>query len=171
MATKHRHTAARRPRELDPRRRGRALVIAHRHALAAREQTPHEQALARATHDRATGSDRDHDRLLVQMRAANEQLLLATLRADELAEETAASRSVLDDHAADREARKRAKDEFLAMLVYELSDPRAPIVSALALLAASEPSVHARERAVIEMQVRYLVDLVHGLPAIRDDGN
>ncbi len=171
MASKDGQRAGRTPRGLDPIRRGRAQVTAHRLALAARDQTPQEAALARRERAAAHGSNRDHDRLLVQMRAANEQLLLATLRADELAEETAASRSVIDDHAADRESRKRAKDEFLAMLVYELSDPRAPIVSALALMAAHEPTVHARERAVIEMQVRYLVDLVHGLPAIRDDGN
>jgi len=168
MVKKDGTRAARTPRELDPVRRGRALVIAHRNALAARESTIREQAVACRKREQ---EDRAQYQLLDQLRAVNEQLLLATIRADELDEENAASRSVIDDQTADRQSRKRAKDEFLAMLVYELSDQRAPIVSALALMAEHEPAVHVRERAVIELQLRYLIDVVSGLPAIHDEGN
>jgi signal transduction histidine kinase/ActR/RegA family two-component response regulator len=56
----------------------------------------------------------------------------------------------------------RAKDEFLAMLGHELRNPLAPIVSALELMALRGDG-GAKERRVIERQVRHLSRLVDDL--------
>jgi signal transduction histidine kinase len=83
------------------------------------------------------------------MRAANEQLVLASMRADELVEQAKAS--------------ERVKDEFLAMLGHELRNPLAPISSALELMAMRSPEVFVTERALIERQVKHMVRLVDDL--------
>ena len=56
-----------------------------------------------------------------------------------------------------------AKDEFLAMLGHELRNPLAPIVTALELMDLRGEAHFARERAMIERQVRHLVRLVDDL--------
>lgn len=61
------------------------------------------------------------------------------------------------------EAANRAKDEFLAMLGHELRNPLAPILTALQLLELRGIEAVERERAVIERQVRHLVELVDDL--------
>ena len=90
--------------------------------------------------------EREH--LIDQMREANEALLLAALRTEELMEALHTS--------------NRAKDEFLAMLGHELRNPLAPIVTALDLLSMQEDS-HQREHAVIRRQVMHLAHLVDDL--------
>ncbi|HET7586874.1 MAG TPA: ATP-binding protein [Gammaproteobacteria bacterium] len=57
----------------------------------------------------------------------------------------------------------RAKDEFLAMLGHELRNPLAPIFTALQLMRMRQPEALARERNVIESQVRHLAGLVDDL--------
>ncbi len=61
------------------------------------------------------------------------------------------------------EAANRAKDEFLAMLGHELRNPLAPILTALQLMRLRDVQGGAREREVIERQVRHLVALVDDL--------
>jgi signal transduction histidine kinase/ActR/RegA family two-component response regulator len=98
----------------------------------------------------------DRERLIGQMRDANEKLVIATVRADELVEQADASRAqlaVID----------RAKDQFLAMLGHELRNPLAPILAALDLMALRDPEAFERERSVIQRQVHHLVRLVDDL--------
>lgn len=83
------------------------------------------------------------------MRAANEQLVLTAMRADELVEQAKAS--------------ERVKDEFLAMLGHELRNPLSPILSALELMAMRSPETFVEERALIERQVKHMVRLVDDL--------
>jgi CheY-like chemotaxis protein/nitrogen-specific signal transduction histidine kinase len=62
------------------------------------------------------------------------------------------------------EAANRAKDEFLAMLGHELRNPLAPILTALQLMSLRDGAdATARERSVIDRQVRHLVRLVDDL--------
>lgn len=56
----------------------------------------------------------------------------------------------------------RAKDDFLAMLGHELRNPLAPIVAALELMRAKDPTMTA-ERAAMERQVHHVVRLVDDL--------
>ncbi len=70
-----------------------------------------------------------------------------------------------DQKCAEVQARasNRAKDEFLAVLGHELRNPLAPILTALDLMAMSDPTVFKRERDVIERQVKHLAHLVDDL--------
>ena len=61
------------------------------------------------------------------------------------------------------EAANRAKDEFLALLGHELRNPLAPILTALELMKLRDSDALARERAVIERQVKHVVRLVDDL--------
>ena len=54
----------------------------------------------------------------------------------------------------------RRKDEFLAMLGHELRNPLAPILTALELMKLRGIDIFARERSVIERQVRHVARLV-----------
>jgi PAS domain S-box-containing protein len=64
---------------------------------------------------------------------------------------------------ADAERASRAKDEFLAMLGHELRNPLAPIVATLQLLRLRGGDAGARERTIIERQVKHLTTLVDDL--------
>jgi PAS domain S-box-containing protein len=73
---------------------------------------------------------------------------------------------LLDEARAAKEAAEQAnrvKDEFLAMLGHELRNPLAPIVTAVQLMHARRSDAFARERLVIERQVRHLGRLVDDL--------
>ncbi|WP_240807872.1 ATP-binding protein [Polyangium spumosum] len=61
------------------------------------------------------------------------------------------------------ESANRSKDEFLAMLGHELRNPLAPITTALYLMRIRAGDAAARERAVIERQVKHLAQLVDDL--------
>jgi len=54
----------------------------------------------------------------------------------------------------------RRKDEFLAMLGHELRNPLAPILTALELMKLRDADLFARERQVIDRQVRHVARLV-----------
>ncbi|MGH8116697.1 MAG: PAS domain S-box protein, partial [Rhodanobacteraceae bacterium] len=69
----------------------------------------------------------------------------------------------LREREAQLQRASRAKDEFLAMLGHELRNPLAPITTTLELMKLRAPETFARERGVIEGQVRYLTDLVDDL--------
>lgn len=99
-------------------------------------------------------SARQHEErghLVEQLREANENLLLATLKAQQLREE------------ADAGARRQS--EFLAMLAHELRNPLAPIRMASALLAR-EPALSPQLQNlqdIIERQVSHLTGLLDDL--------
>jgi signal transduction histidine kinase len=71
--------------------------------------------------------------------------------------------------AAEAEARRQAelasrnKDDFLALLGYELRNPLAPIVTALHIIKLRGGDPFERERTVIERQVQHVVRLVDDL--------
>lgn len=56
-----------------------------------------------------------------------------------------------------------AKDEFLAMLGHELRNPLSPIVTALELMKLRGESGSAKERGIIERQVKHVIRLVDDL--------
>ena len=89
--------------------------------------------------------------LVSQLRDANQNLVLAAIRAQVLQEEA--------------EGRNNRQNEFLAMLAHELRNPLAPISAAAALLklpGADERRVrHASE--VIGRQVKHMTELVDDL--------
>jgi two-component system, sensor histidine kinase len=113
------------------------LVAAREEALAAREEA--EKANGRL------------ERLVVELREANEHLVLAAMR--EQAARDLAARS------------NRIKDEFLPMLAHELRNPLAPILGAVALLArlqTADPQL-AWIHDVIKRQVGQIVHLLDDL--------
>jgi signal transduction histidine kinase/CheY-like chemotaxis protein len=71
----------------------------------------------------------------------------------------------IDNARLFRDAREidRKKDEFLAMLSHELRNPLAPILAALDVMNARDPSAFANERAIVSRHVRHLVRLVDDL--------
>ncbi len=81
--------------------------------------------------------------------------VVAKRRAEALAEALRHSEQALKDA-------NRRKDEFLALLGHELRNPLAPIVTALQLMRLRGEGSE-RERAVIERQVRHMVQLVDDL--------
>jgi PAS domain S-box-containing protein len=92
-------------------------------------------------------------------------LALATLLADRAAQavrhaQLYAAASEARSHA---EQANRAKDEFLAMLGHELRNPLAPMLTALQLMKMRAPDELARERAIVERQVKHMVALVDDL--------
>jgi signal transduction histidine kinase/ActR/RegA family two-component response regulator len=153
-------------------------------AVEHREQELRERAEAEAAR-------REREHLLAQMREANERLVVAMLRADELVEEASearasasevasleaearrqaesaanqlrASEQALRVSASEAQANIRATDEFVAMLGHELRAPLAPILIALDLIAIDESDTHKREHTIIERQVKHLVRLVDDL--------
>jgi len=99
-------------------------------------------------------SDRDYDALWEEnaiLRAANQNLLLATFGAEDLR-----------DHA---EAAHRRQNEFLAMLAHELRNPLAPIGMASAMLGKMPaPSVQLLQiKTIIDRQVGQLARLLDDL--------
>jgi len=134
---------------------------------------------------------RERERLIQQLREANERLVIATIRSDLLAEEAVSERALAAARAAveaelrhDAESRtaelrasheklkasesearasNRAKDDFLAMLGHELRNPLAPILLALDLIAMDTADSHRREHVIIKHQITQLNQLVDDL--------
>jgi signal transduction histidine kinase len=69
----------------------------------------------------------------------------------------------LEDAVRRRAEADRRKDEFLAMLGHELRNPLAPVLTALELMKLRGDGTAAREREIIERQVRHLGRLVDDL--------
>jgi signal transduction histidine kinase len=86
-----------------------------------------------------------------QLRAANQNLVLASVRAQILQEQA--------------EERNRQQNEFLAMLAHELRNPMAPISNAANLLAkiASAHPLLPQIQGVISRQVEHMAHLIHDL--------
>ncbi|MEO8655628.1 MAG: histidine kinase dimerization/phospho-acceptor domain-containing protein, partial [Ramlibacter sp.] len=120
-------------------------------ALAAREAAVrlHEGAADAAAHP--FGSAAQAEARNLELREANEHLVVATLQA-----------GALKDAA---ETAHRRQDEFLAMLAHELRNPLAPIRSALAVLERPDCSEATRDKMhdVVGRQVRHMVRLIDDL--------
>jgi signal transduction histidine kinase len=93
--------------------------------------------------------------------AARERAAMERLQARHA--ELLGERKRLAEVLAQAQAASRAKDEFLAMLSHELRNPLSPIVTALDLMALGSAGPFAKERAVLERQVRHLRQLVDDL--------
>jgi signal transduction histidine kinase/ActR/RegA family two-component response regulator len=134
---------------------------------------------------------RERDRLIQQLREANERLVIATIHSDVLVDEAVSDRALAaqsaaveaelrhdaESHAAElrashevlqaseSEARasNRAKDDFLAMLGHELRNPLAPILLALDMIAMDASDPHTREHVIIKHQITQLTQLVDDL--------
>lgn len=91
------------------------------------------------------------ERRVAQLRAVNEKLVLATLKAQQL--------------QTDAERVQRRQIEFLALLAHELRNPLAPLRTGLDILEAGsdDPAVNAEARAMMNRQLRQLVHLVDDL--------
>ncbi len=165
-------------------RRSSAEQLEREHTISLRERAL--RAMAEADSARL-----ERERLMIQMRQANERLVIATLRADELVEQAVAAHAMAAETAAAEgerrrraeaaatqllasenalranerkaRARERAKDEVLAMLGHELRNPLAPILLALDLIGMDTSDAHRREHTIIERQVKQLVRLVDDL--------
>lgn len=89
--------------------------------------------------------------LVSQLRSANQNLVLAAVRAQVLQEEA--------------EARNRQQNEFLAMLAHELRNPLAPISAAAQLLKLSGADERRVQQSsdVISRQVKHMTELVDDL--------
>lgn len=134
---------------------------------------------------------RERDRLIQQLREANERLVIATIHSDVLVDEAVSDRALAAQSAAveaelrhDAEsqaaelrashevlrasetqarASNRAKDDFLAMLGHELRNPLAPILLALDVIAMDTGDPHRREHLIIKHQITQLTQLVDDL--------
>jgi signal transduction histidine kinase/ActR/RegA family two-component response regulator len=149
----------------------RELLVKRRESgVFFRERAVSDKALALDAREALARAHEERDRLVAQMREANEQLVLTALRAEQLLEEAAHARAIADTARAKleqtelalREASHR-KDEFLAMLGHELRNPLAPIQTALDLMNMRAEPGSRREREVIGRQVRYMTDLIDDL--------
>jgi len=89
--------------------------------------------------------------LLAQLRTANENLVLATVKAQALQE--------------DADLRNRRQNEFLAMLAHELRNPMAPISNAAQLLkkVTSAHPMLPKLQEIIDRQVHHMVHLLDDL--------
>ncbi|MEB0136319.1 hybrid sensor histidine kinase/response regulator [Actimicrobium sp. CCC2.4] len=127
-----------------------ATAVLQAETAALREQVMSLQAEIR--HLRTVVSQNEsRDENMVQLREANENLVLATFGAQDL--------------QASAEADNHAKEEFLSMLAHELRNPLAPIVMANALigkLLSAHPML-PRLHGIIDRQARHLKRLVEDL--------
>lgn len=91
----------------------------------------------------------EHEQRYVQLREANQQLVMAALNAQEL-------------QAASEQAQRR-QTEFLAVLAHELRTPLTPIRIAAAMMGSKRKDSLPRMQAVIEQQVVHMSRLVSDL--------
>lgn len=91
----------------------------------------------------------EHEQQYVQLREANQQLVLAALNAQQL-------------QAASEQAQQR-QTEFLAVLAHELRTPLTPIRIAATMMGGKRKDSLPRMQAVIEQQVAHMSRLVSDL--------
>jgi signal transduction histidine kinase len=173
------------------RRVGERAKHAREQAVSERERTLELRDRALCAVAEADAAREERERLMGQMREANEKLVLATIRAEELVERAVAARALAHQSATIEAERRRhaeviatqllasenalrsrerkaqatirAKDEFVAMLGHELRSPLAPILLALDLIALDAGDTHEREHRIIARQVHQLARLVDDL--------
>lgn len=139
----------------------------------------------------ADDARRDRERLMLEMREANEKLVLASLHADDLVQEAGLAKALMAERAAaEAEGRQRAEElamqllasekalrasehraqessramgEFVAMVGHELKSPLAPILLVLDLIAQDRADPYKRQHGILERHIRQLVMLVEDL--------
>ncbi len=126
---------------------------------AERAELVHLREEVRQLHAHARAQNAAHERMLTDMREANQRLVLAHLREDRLQEAVANARVASEK----RVWATRAKDELIAMLGHELRNPLAPIRSILERLRVQGETALARERELIERHAESLAALVDEL--------
>jgi len=136
-------------------RQGEAVLCERMAALAKREAAAAawvDSASARDEEQRAGAAAKTElDTQNNELRQANEQLILATLEAQELRDEAVAAR--------------RRQDEFLAMLAHELRNPLGPIRNSVEILVRL-PETQPAPRpvlAIIRRQVEHMARLLDDL--------
>jgi signal transduction histidine kinase/ActR/RegA family two-component response regulator len=100
----------------------------------------------------------DRQSLLEQLRDANEQLVVGSMRAQGLADEADASR-------ADAETANRLKDEFLAILSHELRTPLSAVLGWASLLGSGQldPARTVNAIRTIERNAKLLARIIDDL--------
>jgi signal transduction histidine kinase/ActR/RegA family two-component response regulator len=107
----------------------------------------------------------DRERVVIEMREANEKLVLATVWADELAEKANESEARYRTLTENLKLADLRKDEFLALLAHELRNPMAAISMALSMLELVEGDAAktTKHRETAQRQMGSLVRLVDDL--------
>jgi PAS domain S-box-containing protein len=110
---------------------------------------------------------RSRERVFSRTPVGEPELVLGVAR--DVTERVRADRERDELLAREQQARRqaeeasRAKDEFLAMLGHELRNPISPMLTALNLMRMRGGDALARERTIVERQVKHLVRLVDDL--------
>ncbi|HET9595894.1 MAG TPA: ATP-binding protein [Anaeromyxobacteraceae bacterium] len=110
---------------------------------------------------------RSRDRVFSRTPDGEPELVLGVAR--DVTERVRSDRERDELLAREQQARRqaeeasRAKDEFLAMLGHELRNPISPMLTALNLMRLRGGDAFARERTIVERQVKHLVRLVDDL--------
>ena len=115
----------------------------------------------RPSHDPERGmpaAQPDRQSLLDQVRDANEQLVVSSMQAQDLADQAAAAR-------ADAETANRLKDEFLAMVSHELRTPLSAVLGCAHLLgrAQLDPAGTVNAIRIIERNARAAARIIDDL--------
>jgi signal transduction histidine kinase len=110
------------------------------------------------------------ERILAELREANERLVIAGVRMQEMAEQSETRRLQAEAARVEAEAASHAKDEFLALLSHELRTPLNAILGWTNMLRRGTLNAAAAERAleIIERNARSQVQVVADLLQISE---
>ena len=120
--------------------------------------TPDAERPAADPKHETSATQPDQQRLLDQLRDANEQLVVSSMQNQTLADEAAAAR-------ADAETANRLKDEFLAMVSHELRTPLSAVLGCAHLLDRGQldPAQATQATHVIERNARAAARIIDDL--------
>jgi signal transduction histidine kinase/CheY-like chemotaxis protein len=118
----------------------------------------------RPSRDRQPGSEQ-LERVLAELREANERLVISGVRLQELAEEAEQARRDAERSRAQAEAASHAKDEFLAALSHELRTPLNAILGWIHMLRQGTLTADAAQRAldIIERNAKSQMQVIADL--------
>ncbi len=128
------------------KRQGSGSFVFHQDVAGEEATRATQLPLQALHHDEAMA---EYERRAVQLREANEQLVLAALNAQVL-------------QAAAEDSQQRQK-EFLALVAHELRNPLMPLGVATSLLRTADPAGLLRMQRIIEQQVDHITRLVGDL--------